>query len=136
MEFKELQKDMRVCYLGGGTGILVSGIVWSVSSIVAIYSTKEVSILTFFLGGLLIYPFGIISTRLFKRTSKHLKGNPFPIWRMKVPQSFLLGFLWPTQYFRWWKNGSIRSCSCSLVRDIWCSKRFMGLKYSGHWGFC
>lgn len=77
MKFIELQKDMRVSYLGGGTGILISGMVWSVSGILGLYSTKEISILTFFFGGMLIYPLGILSTRLFKRTGRHQKNNPF-----------------------------------------------------------
>ena len=76
MNFKELQKDMRVAYAGGGTGILVSSIIWFASGLVGIYSTKEISILTFFLGGMLIYPFGIFSTKLLNRTGKHRKNNP------------------------------------------------------------
>ncbi|MFL1896343.1 DUF7010 family protein [Aquimarina sp. 2-A2] len=74
--FKDLQKDMRDAYVGGGTGVLASSIVWIVSGIVAVYATKEMSILTFFLGGMLIYPLGMISTKLFNRTGKHQKNNP------------------------------------------------------------
>jgi hypothetical protein len=76
MTFKELQKDMRVAYVGGGTGVLVSSFVWIASGIIGIYSTKETSILTFFIGGMLIYPLGIVSTKIFNRTGKHQKSNP------------------------------------------------------------
>jgi hypothetical protein len=76
MQFEVLQKDMRTAYVGGGTGVLASSIVWFVSGIVGIYSKAEMSILIFFLGGMLIYPVGTISTRLFNRTGKHQKNNP------------------------------------------------------------
>jgi hypothetical protein len=76
MTFKELQKDMRVAYVGGATGVLVSGVVWITAGIVDVYSTKEISILTFFLGGMLIYPLGVVITKFFKRTGKHHKDNP------------------------------------------------------------
>ncbi|MFD2823407.1 DUF7010 family protein [Lacinutrix iliipiscaria] len=76
LSLKELQKDMRIAYVGGGTGVLVSSIVWFVSGIVAVYSTKEMSLLTFFMGGMLIYPLGMLSTKLFNRTGKHQKNNP------------------------------------------------------------
>ena len=75
MNFKDSQKDMRVAYLGGGTGVIVSSIVWLISGIVAIYFTEEISIMTFFLGGIIIYPLGIASVKFFKRTGKHLENN-------------------------------------------------------------
>lgn len=76
MTFKELQKDMRIAYVGGATGVLVSGLVWIAAGIIGVYSTREISILTFFLGGMLIYPLGMLSTKLFNRTGKHHKENP------------------------------------------------------------
>ncbi|WP_298531974.1 hypothetical protein [uncultured Algibacter sp.] len=76
MKFKELQKDMCVAYVGGGTGVLVSSIIWFVSGIVGTYSTEEISVLTFFIGGMLIYPLGIFSAKLFHRIGKHQKNNP------------------------------------------------------------
>jgi hypothetical protein len=76
MTFKEFQKDMRVAYVGGGTGMIVSSIVWLLSGLAGVYSTKEISILTFFLGGMLIYPLGMFSAKLFNRSGKHQKNNP------------------------------------------------------------
>tara|TARA_B100001093_G_scaffold484367_1_gene517710 strand:+ start:1383 stop:1556 length:174 start_codon:yes stop_codon:yes gene_type:complete len=48
MHFKELQKDMRIAYLGGGTGIFISGMIWMISGICGMYLSKETSILIFF----------------------------------------------------------------------------------------
>tara|TARA_R110000737_G_scaffold321356_1_gene333296 strand:- start:49 stop:588 length:540 start_codon:yes stop_codon:yes gene_type:complete len=76
MNFKEFQKDMRIAYLGGGTGILVSGVVWLISGLAGIYLTKETSVLTFFIGGMLIYPLGVFSAKLLNRSGKHQENNP------------------------------------------------------------
>lgn len=76
MNFKEFQKDMRIAYLGGGTGIIVSGLIWLISGLAGMYLTKETSILTFFIGGMLIYPLGVYSSKLLKRSGKHQKNNP------------------------------------------------------------
>jgi len=48
MHFKELQKDMRIAYLGGRTGIFISGMIWMISGICGMYLSKETSILIFF----------------------------------------------------------------------------------------
>ncbi|NRB60456.1 MAG: hypothetical protein HRU50_11030 [Winogradskyella sp.] len=76
MTFKEFQKDMRVAYLGGGTGIFASGLIWLISGLSGMYLTKQTSILIFFIGGMLIYPLGILSAKLLKRSGKHKDNNP------------------------------------------------------------
>ena len=76
MYFKEFQKDMRIAHLGGGTGILVSGVIWLISGLSGMYLTKETSILIFFLGGMLIYPLGVLFAKFLDRTGKHQKDNP------------------------------------------------------------
>ncbi|CAI8368814.1 MAG: Uncharacterised protein [Flavobacterium sp. SCGC AAA160-P02] len=76
MYLKEFQKDMRIAYLGGGTGILISGVIWLISGLSGLYLTKETSILIFFLGGMLIYPLGVLFAKFLDRTGKHQKDNP------------------------------------------------------------
>lgn len=76
MNFEEFQKDMRVAYLGGGTSIIVSGIIWLISGLAGIYLTQTTSILIFFVGGMLIYPLGLLTAKLLKRSGKHQKNNP------------------------------------------------------------
>lgn len=101
----ELQKDMRTAYVGGGTGVLVSSIVWFVSGIVAVYSTKEMSLLTFFLGGTLIYPLGILSTKLFNRTGKHQKNNPLAFLAFESTAILFIGLFmayWIFQIEKQW----------------------------------
>ncbi|WP_299103512.1 hypothetical protein [uncultured Winogradskyella sp.] len=76
MDFKEFQKEMRIAYLCGGTGILVSGIIWLISGLSGLYLSKEKSLLIFFIGGMLIYPLGVLLAKLFNRSGKHHKDNP------------------------------------------------------------
>lgn len=100
MHFKEFQKDMRLAYVGGGTGVLISSIVWFVAGIVGIYSTKEMSILFFFLGGMLIYPLGIVSTKLFGRTGKHQKNNPLAFLAFESTAILFIGLFMAYSIFK------------------------------------
>lgn len=76
MNFKDSQQDMRIAYLGGGTGILASGVIWLISGLSGMHLTKETSILIFFIGGMLIYPLGVFSAKLLNRSGKHQNNNP------------------------------------------------------------
>lgn len=67
---------MRIAYFGGGTGILASGAIWLASGLSGMYFTKETSVLIFFLGGMLIFPLGVFSAKLLKRSGKHQHNNP------------------------------------------------------------
>lgn len=76
MNFKAAQKDMRIGYYAGGTGALVSGLIWIAAGLIALHATQKLSILVFFFGGMLIHPLGVVLDKLLKRTGTHQKGNP------------------------------------------------------------
>jgi len=76
MDIEEAQNDMRDAYLGGGSGVLISGLVWIIAGIFAIYSSQQSSFILFFIGGMFIHPLGIVVDKLLKRRGKHSKGNP------------------------------------------------------------
>ena len=76
MTFKEAQEDMRTSYFGGGPGAFASGIVWLTAGITALVSTKQMSVLVFFFGGMLIHPIGIMLSKVLNRSGKHKNGNP------------------------------------------------------------
>ena len=102
MNFEEAQKDMRNAYLGGGSGILISSLVWLTAGILAIYTSKQTSIIVFFVGGMLIHPVGILIGKLFKRSGKHSKGNPLGKLAMESTVILFIGlyfvyFLFQTQ---------------------------------------
>ena len=76
MDLEEAQKDMRLSYLGGGPGVLISGLVWLTVGVLATYYTKQTSIIVFFFGGMLIHPLGLMVSKFFNRTGKHHENNP------------------------------------------------------------
>lgn len=76
MTIKEAQNDMRLAYLDGGPGVLISGAVWLVAAATTLYFDAYSSLLALFFGGMLIHPLGILLTKGFKRSGKHQKGNP------------------------------------------------------------
>lgn len=76
MTIEEAQGDMRQSYLNGGPGMMVSGVVWLAAGIVALVNTELISVLVFFLGGMLIHPLGILLSKALKRSGQHQKDNP------------------------------------------------------------
>ncbi len=88
MKFTEAQEDMRKSYFGGGPGALASGAVWLTAGITALVSTKQISVLLFFFGGMLIHPIGIMLSKALNRSGKHKKGNPLSY--LALESTFLL----------------------------------------------
>ena len=76
MNFVDAQKNMRDAYVGGGPGMLVSGIVWLVASLVGLFVGVQAAVLTLFFGGMLIFPGGQQLAKLFGRAGTHEQGNP------------------------------------------------------------
>ena len=97
MYFKDLQTDMRIAYLGGGTGIIVSGIIWFISGLSGLYLTNEISILILFIGGVLIYPLGLLSAKFLNRKflnriGKHQINNPLNTLATETTVILFVGF--------------------------------------------
>jgi len=76
MDLTEAQKDMRLAYMGGADGAIVSGLLWISSGLLSPYLSQQSVILFFFFGGMLIHPLGILISKICKRTAKHKKENP------------------------------------------------------------
>ena len=88
MKFIEAQKDMRDSYFGGAPGAFASGVVWLTAGIIALLSTKQISVMVFFFGGMLIHPLGILISKALKGSGKHKKGNPLS--HLALESTFLL----------------------------------------------
>ncbi|MFQ3195551.1 MAG: hypothetical protein ACI9N3_002385 [Colwellia sp.] len=76
MKFEEAQKDMDSSYFGGGTGVLVSGIVWVFAGFIAILHSNQTSMLTLFIGGMFIHPLAMLLSKVLKRSGNHNPKNP------------------------------------------------------------
>jgi len=76
MNFLDAQKDMRYGYLGGGVGMLVSGMVWLVAGLIALAGETDRAIWALLIGGVLISPVSDLVTKALGRPSKSVPGNP------------------------------------------------------------
>lgn len=94
MDVQDAQREMRVFYIGGFSGQLVSAVVWLVSATLGTWVGPKASILTVVIGGFLIFPL----TRMLLHLSPHRGSvsakNPFTSLGMQVafvlPLSMLL----------------------------------------------
>jgi len=93
MTFIEAQEDMRKSYFGGGPGAFASGIVWLTAGITALVSTKQIGVLVFFFGGMLIHPIGIMLSKALNRSGKHKTGNPLSYLALESTFMLFIGLL-------------------------------------------
>lgn len=76
MDIAFAQSELRKAYLRGGTGAVVSGLVWLLSGIVATTKSVPTGFVVLFFGGMLIFPVSTLILRtLFSRGSVP-PGNP------------------------------------------------------------
>ena len=66
----------RISYFGGGTGVLVSGLVWCIAGSVALLYSNQSSMLTLFFGGMFIHPLAMLLSKILKRSGNHDPKNP------------------------------------------------------------
>lgn len=73
---KLAQTEMRNNYMNGGTGMLVSGFMWLISSFFAYnYSAKQ-AVWALLIGGVLIHPISAIINKIIGVPATHSKNNP------------------------------------------------------------
>lgn len=76
MIISEAQADLRRAYVGGGPGAFVSGLLWFVAAWVEGQHGVRTAFITLFLGGMLIYPLGLVASRLLFRRARESRDNP------------------------------------------------------------
>lgn len=74
--FADAQRDMRVAYIDGAPGLLVSATVWAVAGLVCLLRMPLDAVWALYAGGVLIYPLSLLLTRALGRTGSHAPGNP------------------------------------------------------------
>ncbi|MBR9855314.1 MAG: hypothetical protein GYB37_12180 [Algicola sp.] len=72
----DAQSDLRKGYGDGALGVLSSGVVWLISSLVAFSVSKQTAVWTLFFGGMLIHPLGLLLAKLTGVPGKHSGQNP------------------------------------------------------------
>lgn len=73
---KNAQQDMRVAYLHGYPGVVVSGMVWLISALVALYVSPDKAIWTMLVGGVFIHPVGMLLNKALGASGTHTPTNP------------------------------------------------------------
>jgi hypothetical protein len=69
------QQEMRHAYYDGAPGILVSGLVWITAALVGYQLGVNKAVWTLLIGGALIYPMGLVVTKLLGRPATASKAN-------------------------------------------------------------
>jgi hypothetical protein len=97
---KYAQNDMRIAYLNGSCGLLVSGLIWLTAGCVAIYFSPQRALWTLLIGGVFIHPTTILLNKILGASGTHRKDNPLAglalegtIWMIiSMSLAYLLSF--------------------------------------------
>jgi hypothetical protein len=90
MQLTDAQRDMRLAYMDGGPGVLVSSLVWLTAGAVALTRTPDLSIATLFIGGMFIHPLSVLLAKALRRRGQHTPGNPLGVLAMETTIPMLL----------------------------------------------
>jgi hypothetical protein len=84
MDVHDAQREMRLVYIGGFWGQLISSMIWLLSACLGTWVSPRASILTVIIGGFFIFPLTHILLRLSSRRASVSKKNPFTGLGMQV----------------------------------------------------
>jgi hypothetical protein len=76
MQIHEAKRDVRLVYVGGFFGQLVSGGLWLSAAAVGTFSSPSRAIAILLLGGILIFPVTMVRLRLAGRPASLPAGHP------------------------------------------------------------
>lgn len=113
MSVLEAQEDMRQGYFSGGTGILASALAWLIAAGVAFFSTGQSAVWALLIGGMFIYPVGVLICKLFGARGAHSKGNP--LGQLAGASTFWLVFCLPVAYLLSLQNPSLFFLAMLLI---------------------
>jgi hypothetical protein len=93
MQIHEAQRDVRLVYVGGFFGQLVSGGLWLSAAAVGTFSSSTVAIAILLLGGILIFPMTMVCLRLAGRPASLPAGHPMAGLATQIAFTVPLGLL-------------------------------------------
>ncbi|MFL0162356.1 DUF7010 family protein [Aquirufa salirivi] len=74
--FKKAQYDMCQAYANGSIGVIVSGLIWLITSFISHQYSPSKAIGTLFFGGMFIFPLSMLLCKSIGLSGTHTKGNP------------------------------------------------------------
>jgi hypothetical protein len=75
MELNEAQEEVRRGFVGGGPGVIVSGLIWSAAALAEAERGVAFGFAVLFVGGMLIYPASLLVARFVFRRAALQRGN-------------------------------------------------------------
>lgn len=101
----QAQADMRAGYLDGAPGVLTSGVVWLVATIVATMASAGTAVWVLVVGGACIHPLSLLVAKALGRRGAHSPGNPLARLALEGTVWFIGGIaialLLQTQRIEW-----------------------------------
>ena len=99
---------MCKAYANGSVGIISSGLIWLLSSIVAYQYATKYAIWTLLIGGMFIHPLSILLSKVLGQSGSHSKDNPLGNLAMEgtifmlmcIPLAFGLSLQHPEWFFQ------------------------------------
>jgi hypothetical protein len=71
----DAQRDMRFGYYDGAPGVLASAIAWLAAGVVAMFVSPAGAVWALFIGGMFIFPVGVLIAKVMGRPGGHSRGN-------------------------------------------------------------
>lgn len=93
MEISEAQRDVRITYVGGFMGQLVSSCLWLAAAALGTWGTPRQAIVTLVVGGFFIFPLTWVGLRLTGHPARTRPGNPLK--QLAVQVAFTLPLVLP-----------------------------------------
>jgi len=84
MHVSDAQREVRLTFMGGFPGQLVSGLIWLVSAALATWGSPRNAILVLVGGGMFIFPLAQLVLRVMGRRAALEKANPMGALAMQV----------------------------------------------------
>lgn len=94
MKIENCQREMRIAFLGGFAGQMISGLIWLVAAATSVWFQPRVGMAVLFFGSMLIFPLTQGALRLMGRSARVSTANK--LWGLgsqiafTVPLNFLL----------------------------------------------
>ena len=108
---EQAQADMRKGYADGSVGTIVSGLVWLISAVICYQYSASKAVFALFIGGMFIYPVGVVLGKALGLRAAHTEGNPLGSFAMEGTVSMLmclpLAFVLSLQQVEWFFQGML-----------------------------
>lgn len=96
MNVSEAQYEFRRGYMSGAPGVLASSLCWFAAAFTAWRISPEQSVWVLFIGGMLIYPVGLVIAKVLGASASASKTNPLA--QLAIASTFWMIFALPLAY--------------------------------------